>query len=103
VTATRRIFVTGATGFVGRAVLRALQAHGYAVRCLVRRGSEPHLRGQEALERVEGDVLSPPTLERGMAGCHAVVHLVGIIREDPATHSTFERIHTLGSDMLMVV
>jgi NADH dehydrogenase len=94
---TRRIFVTGATGFVGRAVIPALQARGHAVRCLVRRGSEHDLRGLEGLERVEGDVLSPPTLERGMAGCDTVVHLVGIIREKPATLSTFERIHTQGT------
>ena len=93
-TAMRRIFVTGATGFVGRVVVPALQAHGAAVRCLVRRGSEPALRGLEGIERVEGDVLSPPTLERGMAGCDTVIHLVGIIRETPATLSTFERIHT---------
>ena len=94
---TRRIFVTGATGFVGRAVIRALQARGYAVRCLVRRGSEPDLRGHEALERVEGDVLAPSTLARGMAGCDTVVHLVGIIRETPSTGSTFERVHTQGT------
>src|ERR671910_818126 len=94
---TRRIFVTGATGFVGRAVVPALRAHGYAVRCLVRRGSELDLRGLEAIERVEGDVLSPEALERDMAGCDTVVHLVGIIREAPAALSTFERIHTLGT------
>ncbi len=92
-----RIFVTGATGFVGHAVIHALRAHGYAVRCLVRRGSEIDLRGLEAIERVEGDVLSPATLERDMAGCDTVVHLVGIIREEPATLSTFERIHTQGT------
>jgi NADH dehydrogenase len=96
-TVTRRIFVTGATGFVGRAVISALRAHGYAVRCLVRRGSELDLRGLEAIERVEGDVLSPAALERDMEGCDTVVHLVGIIREEPATLSTFERIHTQGT------
>jgi NADH dehydrogenase len=95
--ATRRIFITGATGFVGRGVVAALRAHGYAVRCLVRRGSELDLRGLEAIERVEGDVLSPEALERDMAGCDTVVHLVGIIRETPATASTFERIHTQGT------
>jgi uncharacterized protein YbjT (DUF2867 family) len=42
-------------------------------------------------------VLSPDTLERDMAGCDTVVHLVGIIREEPATLSTFERIHTQGT------
>ena len=95
--ATHRIFVTGATGFVGRVVVGALRAHGYGVRCLVRRGSELDLRGMEAIERVEGDVLSPAALERDMAGCDTVVHLVGIIREERATLSTFERIHTLGT------
>jgi uncharacterized protein YbjT (DUF2867 family) len=95
--AMRRVFVTGATGFVGRAVIHALRAHGHAVRCLVRRGSERDLRGLEAIERVEGDILSPASLERDMAGCDTVVHLVGIIRENPGTLSTFERIHTQGT------
>jgi uncharacterized protein YbjT (DUF2867 family) len=94
---TRRIFVTGATGFVGRAVIHALRAEGYGVRCLVRRGSEGDLRGQEAIERVEGDVLARETLERGMAGCDTVIHLVGIIRERPTIHATFERVHVQGT------
>jgi uncharacterized protein YbjT (DUF2867 family) len=89
--------MTGATGYVGRAVIPALRAAGYTVRCLVRRGSERDLRGLEAIERVEGDVLARETLERGMAGCDTVVHLVGIIREQPATLSTFERVHTQGT------
>src|SRR5438270_289856 len=96
-TGTRRIFMTGATGFVGRAVVPALRAAGYTVRCLVRRGSEHELRGLEAIERVEGNVLAHETLERGMAGCDTVIHLVGIIREHPATLSTFERVHTQGT------
>jgi len=92
-----RVFVTGATGFVGRTVIQALRAEGYVVRCLVRRGSEPDLRGVGAIERVEGDVLSPQTLEEGMAGCDAVVHLVGIIREHVPTNTTFYRVHVQGT------
>jgi uncharacterized protein YbjT (DUF2867 family) len=93
----RRVFVTGATGFVGRAVIHALRAEGCAVRCLVRRGSERDLRGLGAIERVEGDVLARQTLDDGMAGCDAVVHLVGIIREQPAVGATFERVHVQGT------
>ena len=92
-----RVFVTGATGFVGRTVIQALRAEGYVVRCLVRRGSERDLRGVEAIERVEGDVLSRQTLEEGMAGCDAVVHLVGIIREHVPTNTTFYRVHVQGT------
>lgn len=95
--ASRRIFVTGATGFVGRAVLRALRHEGYTVRCLVRRGSESDLAGLEAIERVEGDVLVRRGLEEDVAGCAAVIHLVGIIRESPATGLTFENVHRHGT------
>jgi uncharacterized protein YbjT (DUF2867 family) len=93
----RRVFVTGGTGFVGRAVIQALRAEGCVVRCLVRRGSERDLRGLGAIERVEGDVMAPQTLSEGIAGCDAVLHLVGIIREQPAIGRTFERVHTQGT------
>src|SRR5438874_8332911 len=93
----RRVFVTGGTGFVGRAVVQALRAEGCAVRCLVRRGSERDLRGLGAIERIEGDVMSRQSLDQGMAGCDAVIHLVGIIREHSSIGATFERVHTQGT------
>ncbi|MBI1846273.1 MAG: complex I NDUFA9 subunit family protein [Candidatus Rokubacteria bacterium] len=96
-----RILVTGATGFVGRSVVHALCAEGRLVRCLVRRGSERDLRGFEALERVEGDVRSPRSLEDAVAGCDAVIHLVGIIREFPDRGITFERLHHLATENVL--
>jgi len=93
----RRVFVTGGTGFVGRAVIRALRAEGYVVRCLVRRGSEGDLQGLGAIERVEGDVLSRQSLNDAITGCDAAVHLVGIIREHPSTGQTFEHVHVRGT------
>ena len=93
----RRVFVTGGTGFVGRAVVQALRAEGCAVRCLVRRGSERDLRGLGAIERIEGDIMSRESLDQGMAGCDAVIHLVAIIREHPSIGGTFERVHPQGT------
>jgi len=89
----QRVFVTGGTGFVGRHVLRALLAHGFLVRCLVRPGSEGDLRGFESIDRVPGDVLRIEGLAASAAGCAAVVNLVGIIRERAARGVTFDRLH----------
>lgn len=95
--AVRQVFVTGATGFVGHALLQRLGAAGHVVRCLVRHGSEGALRGHGAIARVEGDILTRQGLEEGMSGCDAVIHLVGIIREHPASGVTFEYVHTQGT------
>lgn len=93
----RRVFMTGATGFVGQALLQRLRAAGHAVRCLVRRGSETAPRGDGAVACIEGDVVTRRGLEEGMASCDAVIHLVGIIRERPGAGMTFERVHTDGT------
>jgi NADH dehydrogenase len=90
----QRVFVTGGTGFVGKAVVRALLAQGFLVRCLVRPGSEHDLKGFESIDRVPGDVLLPDGLAASVEGCGAVVHLVGIIREQRGHGVTFDRLHT---------
>ena len=63
----------------------------------MRRGSERDLRGLGAITRIEGDVLARGGLEEGMAGCDAVIHLVGIIREQRGAGVTFERVHLDGT------
>jgi NADH dehydrogenase len=89
----QRVFVTGSTGFVGKHVARALLAQGFLVRCLVRPGSEHDLKGFASIDRVPGDVLEPDDLTASIEGCAAIVHLVGIIREQPSRGVTFERLH----------
>ncbi len=79
--------VTGATGFVGSAVARALAARGHALRLLVRRGSDR--RNLDALEAelVEGELTDAASLARAVAGCRFVVHVAADYRiwvPDPA-------------------
>jgi dihydroflavonol-4-reductase len=72
--------VTGANGFVGAAVVRALLAEGETVRALVRRGS--NLRNLEglAVELREGDVTVPETLRAASEGCRHVLHVAADYR-----------------------
>ncbi len=79
--------VTGATGFVGSAVARALLAHGHTLRLLVREGSDrSNIAGLPA-ELAVGDLKDPASLERAVAGCRYVVHVAADYRlwvPDPA-------------------
>jgi dihydroflavonol-4-reductase len=73
-------FVTGATGFLGSHVARALAAQGAQLRLLVRPTSD--LRNIEELnaERVQGDLRDPASIETAMAGCEAVFHVAADYR-----------------------
>jgi len=87
-----RIFITGATGFVGHHVVQTLVQNGHTVRCLIRT-PQPALKNNPHIETVIGDVTQPDGLAKAMTGCDAVIHLVGIIRAVPQQGITFEKLH----------
>ncbi len=92
------VFLTGATGFVGSYILKALRAHGHTVRCLMRDTSAAlSMDGTDGIERVKGDILNPKSLVGVLRGCDAVIHLVGIIQENKSKGITFEAIHFDGT------
>jgi uncharacterized protein YbjT (DUF2867 family) len=77
------LLLTGATGSVGRALLRRLTAAGDPVRCLVR---DPRRLGADRV-RVQialGDLADPPSFRNAMRGVRTVVHLAAAIRDQPA-------------------
>jgi dihydroflavonol-4-reductase len=75
-----RIFLTGATGFVGHHVAKALEAQGAQLRLLVRKTSNlKNLDGLSA-DTIVGDLQQPESLASAMAGCDAVMHVAADYR-----------------------
>jgi len=76
--ATGPVAVTGATGFIGRALVTRLSRSGFRVRALCRR-PEPGL-GERGVDTILGALEDPGSLERLLDGAEAVVHAAGAVR-----------------------
>ena len=82
-----RALVTGASGFVGSAVARALLLRGWQVRALVRAGSDRRNLEPLAVELATGDLSDRGSLDAALAGCEALFHVAADYRlgaRDPA-------------------
>jgi dihydroflavonol-4-reductase len=75
-----KVFLTGATGFVGSHVAREVASQGAQLRLLVRPSS--NLRNLEGLhaETIVGDLLQPESLRTVIRGCDALMHVAADYR-----------------------
>src|SRR5450432_1345914 len=84
------VFITGASGFMGRRLSAELIRRGHTVRGLVRHGSESRLA--PGCEGVTGDALDSVSYRDMVKGCSALVHLVGVSHPSPAKAAQFRSI-----------
>ena len=75
-----KALVTGATGFVGAAVARALLREGWEVQALARKGSDRRNVQQLPLMVVEGNLNDRSSLDRALEGCDALFHVAADYR-----------------------
>jgi NADH dehydrogenase len=95
-----RILVTGGTGVVGTAAVRSLVAHGHEVRLFSRNAARDVERWPRGVEPRPGSVDDPDSVRGAMEGCEAVVHVAGIVAEEPP-EITFERVNVEGTRNLL--
>ncbi|MDR6952518.1 nucleoside-diphosphate-sugar epimerase [Ancylobacter sp. 3268] len=69
-----RVFVTGATGFVGSAVTAELLAHGHDVLGLARSEDRAARLKRKGAASLIGDLATPETLRQGAQTCDAIIH-----------------------------
>ena len=74
----KKVLVTGAAGFIGSNVVNVLLEDGVEVRAMVLPGEDQrNLEGLD-IEKVEGDLRDPPSLDRALKGCDTLFHLAAI-------------------------
>ena len=97
----RKTLVTGAAGHLGNVLVRELLAHDYQVRALILPGEDVHSLEGLQVERAEGDILKPETLQAAMRGIEYVFHLAGIICIMPGEDALMQRVNVEGTKNML--
>ena len=96
-----KTLVTGGSGFIGSAIVRALLLRGHKVKVLVRKNSDLSNLRNLSVELIYGDLSDKNSLKRALRDCHALFHTAAHYRiwdKDPAQ---FYKINVDGTSNIM--
>jgi dihydroflavonol-4-reductase len=88
-----RLLVTGATGFTGGHLARALAADGHHVRALVRDAAAGTDLQAAGIEIARGDLRDEPSIDRAVAGVEVVYHVAAIYRQAGVSTDTYRAVN----------
>jgi len=97
---SKKIFVTGSTGFIGSALVEKLLEQGFRVRALKRNVPTTN---QPNLEYISGDITDQETLRKGMSGCSDVFHLAAYAKNWSADPQTYTQVNIEGTKNVFAV
>ena len=92
-----RIVVTGATGFVGSALVKELVRRGATVTALVRPSSAYHSLVDLGVNLVQGDITQPTTLTGLFDEADCVIHAAGMLGQAGVPEKVYYKIHVEGT------
>lgn len=87
---SRRVFITGGTGYVGSALIPVLLERGHRVRALIRAGSKAKLPA--ACEVVSGNALDANSYRQLIRPTDAFIHMVGVPHPSPSKGAQFRAV-----------
>jgi dihydroflavonol-4-reductase len=96
-----RVLVTGATGFVGSALVKKLVRQGRDVRITVRRGSDRRNIQGLAVEEIEADLQDIAGLRRAMKGVTELYHVAGLYRTWMGDYDQLRRTNVQGTEHVL--
>lgn len=96
-----KILITGATGYLGGRVARALAAGGHEVRVLCRPGREAAV--PPGCAPVVGDMLDAATLRAALAGRDALVHMAAMVKRFVPDRAEFDRVNVEGTERILAL
>ena len=97
---SKKIFVTGSTGFIGSALIAKLLERGFYVRALKR---DVVIEAPPNLEYVSGDVTDKESLRSGMTGCDYVFHLAAYTKNWARDPLTYTRVNVEGTKNVFAI
>jgi len=92
-----RVFITGATGFLGSALARALTRAGVEVHALARATADRSVLEGTPITWHLGDVAAPTSLRGAMEGAEWIVHAAGRLGEAGVREDVYQRLHVEGT------
>lgn len=96
----KKVLITGATGYIGGALLNGLLKDGYSVQALIRDSGKGALLPPE-VRLFKGDLFETGVLEQAMRGVEEVYHVAAFARPWAPDVSTFNRINVEGTENVL--
>ncbi|MHA7099208.1 farnesol dehydrogenase [Roseivirga pacifica] len=97
---SKKIFITGSTGFIGRKLAMKLAQEDNRVVALIRSKQKAKDLQHDNISFVEGDLFSTDAIAEGMEGCDEVYHLAAFASVW-AKDDTFHRVNILGTENIL--
>jgi nucleoside-diphosphate-sugar epimerase len=97
----KNAFVTGATGFTGGYLCKALREKGYTVKALVRKTSNKQELEKMGVELIEGDLAEPESLKGKIKNVDIVFHIAALYRQEGVSRDMFTRVNVEGTRAML--